>query len=316
MEPNKEENVKTYENEEERQKQISQDHHLRSCPGDVEIPNRIFVKGFAKDCSEEELKSFFEIYGLVHDAKIVRDNTGISKGYGFVTFDSQEIAEKVKAMGNVMYRDRDLVLGPAKLRKKKPVLGIRFRSDQYGWQIPQHHVPCYISPDGVWYFQTMPVVPSFPPTHYQFEPYAPSYSPNCYPDSAPTSPTWPVVPQMQVQMQAQPVTNPPPQPPQQPLPPPPQNAPLITHESHTVYNHANSTATPVTFTTYPISTCIFQLINPVAKKTLVPKSQIKLSLFNCTCFRFEDSSLLFLFFWLVLSKMRYTSFLQNYTSHG
>jgi hypothetical protein len=106
--------------------QEEQDYHTRKCPGDVEIPNRIFIKGFGHETTEEELKTFFQIHGVVHDAKIVRDRDGLSsKGYAFISFDSQGVAESVKKLGNVMYRDRngqerDVVIGPAKIRKKRP----------------------------------------------------------------------------------------------------------------------------------------------------------------------------------------------------
>jgi RNA recognition motif-containing protein len=84
-----------------------QDYHTRHCPGDVESPNRVFVKGFGHETSEEELKSFFEIYGVVHEAKIVKDRqAGNSKGYAFISFDSQRIAEKVRTMGHVPYKER------------------------------------------------------------------------------------------------------------------------------------------------------------------------------------------------------------------
>ena len=99
------------------------DPKARGNPGDVEIPNRIFVKGFSKDATDEEIKTFFETYGIVRDTKIVRDKNGASKGYAFVTFDSQEIAEKVKDIERMKSGDRDIVIGPAKIRKKRPVFG-------------------------------------------------------------------------------------------------------------------------------------------------------------------------------------------------
>ena len=49
-------------------------------PGDVEIPNRVFVKGFAKDASVDDLFTFFERYGKVLECRIVADKYGCSKG--------------------------------------------------------------------------------------------------------------------------------------------------------------------------------------------------------------------------------------------
>ncbi len=123
-------------------------------PGEIDIPNRVFVKGFPRETSEEDLKTFFEEYGMVHESKIVKDKTGISKGYAFITFDSQDIAEKVKLLGNVDFNGRDIVLGPARVRKKRNSL---FKRPDQLWQttIPGVQQPVYysISQDGVWYFQ-------------------------------------------------------------------------------------------------------------------------------------------------------------------
>ncbi|KAI0211606.1 Protein boule [Lamellibrachia satsuma] len=59
------------------------------------IPNRIFVGGIAANTTEVELKQYFMAYGAVKDCKIIADRAGVSKGYGFVTFETQEDAEKI-----------------------------------------------------------------------------------------------------------------------------------------------------------------------------------------------------------------------------
>jgi len=84
------------------------------------IPNRIFVGGIANDTTESELKHFFSAFGAVKDCKIILDRAGLSKSYGFVTFESQEDAEKVlKRMSDtLMLRDRKLNIGPA-VRKQQ-----------------------------------------------------------------------------------------------------------------------------------------------------------------------------------------------------
>lgn len=49
-----------------------------------------FVEIFADD-----LKTYFEKYGGVQDAIVLRDvRTNASRGFGFVTFDSEEVADK------------------------------------------------------------------------------------------------------------------------------------------------------------------------------------------------------------------------------
>ena len=46
-------------------------------PGETDIPNRVFVKGFPREATEDDLKNFFEEYGMVHESKIVKDKTGM-----------------------------------------------------------------------------------------------------------------------------------------------------------------------------------------------------------------------------------------------
>lgn len=84
------------------------------------IPNRIFVGGIATQTTDLQLKEFFSAYGAVKDTKIICDRAGVSKGYGFVTFETQEDAEKIitKESENLVFKDRKLNIGPA-VRKQQ-----------------------------------------------------------------------------------------------------------------------------------------------------------------------------------------------------
>ncbi|XP_033761447.1 protein boule-like [Pecten maximus] len=84
------------------------------------IPNRIFVGGIAANTTEAELKQFFQAYGAVKDSKIIADRAGVSKGYGFITFENQEDAERIikKEADNLVFKDRKLNIGPA-IRKQQ-----------------------------------------------------------------------------------------------------------------------------------------------------------------------------------------------------
>jgi RNA recognition motif-containing protein len=42
------------------------------------------------------LRTFFETFGHIREAKVIRGNEGCSKGYGFVTFDTEEEAQAVR----------------------------------------------------------------------------------------------------------------------------------------------------------------------------------------------------------------------------
>lgn len=68
-----------------------------STKSQVTKPTRkIFVGGLPISCTEEEFKEYFEKFGNVVEAHIMSDHqTGISRGFGFVTFASEEVVEKV-----------------------------------------------------------------------------------------------------------------------------------------------------------------------------------------------------------------------------
>ncbi|KAF6767899.1 hypothetical protein AHF37_08571 [Paragonimus kellicotti] len=60
------------------------------------IPNRIFVGGISSNTTEDELRTFFSVFGNIKDVKVIYDKSGLSKGnYGFVTFEDQETAENI-----------------------------------------------------------------------------------------------------------------------------------------------------------------------------------------------------------------------------
>ena len=60
--------------------------------------NRLFVGGLAWATSDDSLRGAFEAFGPVTDAKVIMDReTGRSRGFGFVTFESEADAESAKA---------------------------------------------------------------------------------------------------------------------------------------------------------------------------------------------------------------------------
>lgn len=60
------------------------------------VPKRVFVGGITSTTTEDELCELFSQYGIVKQVKIVVDRGGISKGYGFITFDSEEEAKRLQ----------------------------------------------------------------------------------------------------------------------------------------------------------------------------------------------------------------------------
>lgn len=48
--------------------------------------------------TETALREHFEQFFTIRDVKVIRSPEGISKGYGFVTFDTEDEAKAVQAM--------------------------------------------------------------------------------------------------------------------------------------------------------------------------------------------------------------------------
>ncbi|CAK9834167.1 Protein boule [Anthophora retusa] len=83
------------------------------------VPNRIFVGGISANTSVEELAQLFSCYGNVKATKIIADRAGVSKGYGFVTFETEEEAKRLQQESEcIVLRERKLNIAPA--IKKQP----------------------------------------------------------------------------------------------------------------------------------------------------------------------------------------------------
>lgn len=66
------------------------------------------------DTTEAELCRLFSSYGNVKSTKIIVDRAGVSKGYGFVTFETEHEAQKLQNDCDcIVLRDRKLNIAPA-----------------------------------------------------------------------------------------------------------------------------------------------------------------------------------------------------------
>lgn len=63
--------------------------------GSTMVPNRIFVGGLTNGTSEQDLRNYFSAYGEVKVVKIVKDKGGALKGFGFISFGTEEEVKKI-----------------------------------------------------------------------------------------------------------------------------------------------------------------------------------------------------------------------------
>lgn len=81
----------------------------RIIPYGIEIPSRVFVGHIPYNMTDVELHEFFSQHGKVKDSKVITDRQGVSKGYGFVTFYSEEEAQEVLSQRTFRYKNSTLM---------------------------------------------------------------------------------------------------------------------------------------------------------------------------------------------------------------
>ncbi|KAH7637065.1 hypothetical protein HUG17_7271 [Dermatophagoides farinae] len=83
------------------------------------VPNRVFVGGIPDDATDNDVRQLFAQYGNIKLVKIITDRAGISKGYGFVTFERAEDAQKViKEAENLIIKNRKLNVSTAVMKRQ------------------------------------------------------------------------------------------------------------------------------------------------------------------------------------------------------
>lgn len=85
------------------------------------FPNRIFVGGLPVNTKASELAQFFGFFGHVTESKVILDDSGVSKGYGFVTFEDKNSVKNVESMGIIYFKNKKINIGPA-VKKESPVM--------------------------------------------------------------------------------------------------------------------------------------------------------------------------------------------------
>ena len=77
--------------------------------------SKIYVGNLSYDVTENELRDFFAQYGSIEDVKLIMDfNTGRSKGFGFITFATEDGSEKALSANGSEMSGRKLKVNAAK----------------------------------------------------------------------------------------------------------------------------------------------------------------------------------------------------------
>ncbi|KAL8125873.1 organelle RRM domain-containing protein 2, mitochondrial [Apium graveolens] len=83
---------------------------------------KLFISGLSRLTTDEKLKEAFAPFGNLVEAKVIVDRAcGRSKGFGFVTYDTIEEAEKAREGMNAKFLDGWVIfVDPAKPKEHKP----------------------------------------------------------------------------------------------------------------------------------------------------------------------------------------------------
>lgn len=82
--------------------------------------SNVYVKNINDDVTDEELREHFSQCGMITSAKLMRDDKGISKGFGFVCFSTPEEANKsVNTFHGYMFHGKPLYVAIAQRKEDR-----------------------------------------------------------------------------------------------------------------------------------------------------------------------------------------------------
>lgn len=86
------------------------------------MASKLYVGGLPYSTTDQELEEVFAAHGKVVSAKVITDReSGRSKGFGFVEFESAEEAQAaIKALDGSDLGGRSIVVNEARPREDKP----------------------------------------------------------------------------------------------------------------------------------------------------------------------------------------------------
>ncbi|KAI3512166.1 hypothetical protein L1887_19397 [Cichorium endivia] len=125
--------------------------------------SNVYVKNIHDDVTEEELQQHFSQCGTITSAKLMCDDKGLSKGFGFVCFSTPEEASKaVNTLHGYMFHRKPLYVAIAQRKEERQTqLQIHYAQRMAGLVGPSSVIPGGYSP----YYYTAPtgIIPQIPP---------------------------------------------------------------------------------------------------------------------------------------------------------
>ncbi len=128
-------------------------------------PSTLFLKNLHSDVDEEVLRAVFEGFGPISSIRVLFDENGVSRGFGFITFLSQvDAARALQEMNGTMVHDMPIYVAIAQ-RKEGRRTSHRHggSSPRFGsYHVPPAVVPFYPPGPGMMFPPAANPVPPFP----------------------------------------------------------------------------------------------------------------------------------------------------------
>ncbi|ORX42996.1 hypothetical protein BCR36DRAFT_586921 [Piromyces finnis] len=68
----------------------------------IENAGKIFIGGLTYETTDEKLREHFEQFGKITECTVMKDNSGCSRGFGFITYENPEVLDKVLEMNHIL----------------------------------------------------------------------------------------------------------------------------------------------------------------------------------------------------------------------
>ncbi|XP_031104127.1 polyadenylate-binding protein 7 isoform X2 [Ipomoea triloba] len=118
--------------------------------------SNVYLKNIDDDITEDELRELFSQCGSITSAKLMRDDKGMSKGFGFVCFSTPEAAVKaVATLHGFMFHRKPLYVSFAQRKEERQAqLQLQYAQCMTGLQgssaiFPGRYPPIYYPPHGI-----------------------------------------------------------------------------------------------------------------------------------------------------------------------
>ncbi len=84
------------------------------------MQNKIYVGGLSWGTNDEGFREAFSSFGTIEEAKVIMDrDSGRSRGFGFITFSSDEEADKALSMNGTELDGRELKVNIAQDKPRR-----------------------------------------------------------------------------------------------------------------------------------------------------------------------------------------------------